>query len=169
MCGCLFLNVCLCWVFFCPCARLNECVDFCSGCRLSTGGKRSTSWSWWCLDRPVWCSHRHRVTFPVRTSAVSGTAPRRPCLGKHSISTLTYLRSESDFLLYYLVWKFWNWKSLQRELKAALVCLLQYFFLYFPGCGAYWGCKESCYAFWKGNVSSFSLMVIFVFGQTLSD
>lgn len=98
MCGCLFLNVCLCWVF-CPRARLNECVDFCSGCRLSTGGKRSTFWSWWCLDRPAWCSHRlHTVTFPVRTSAVSGTAPRRPCLGKHSISTLTYLRSESDFL-----------------------------------------------------------------------
>lgn len=42
------------------------------------------------------------MTSPMRTSAVSGTAPLRPCLGKRWISTLTYLRLETLCLIFFL-------------------------------------------------------------------
>lgn len=81
---CCFLSVCMAELV-CACLR-----------RLSIGGKRWISWSWSFLDQPVWCSlPSHKVTSPMRTSAGSGTAPPRPCLGKRWISTLTYLRLET--------------------------------------------------------------------------
>lgn len=166
--GCLFLNVCLCW-FLSLCLAEIMC------------------WRLLWLQTVHWGEALNILKLVVSRSAslVQPSSPQSD-LSYEDISrvwdrsskalpgkTLDFHFDISEvrvrFPFYYLVWKFWNWKSLQHELKAALVCFLQYFFLYFPGCGAYWGCKESCYAFWKGNISSFSLMVIFVFSQTLSD
>lgn len=93
----------LCWVLSACTGELVCVLYVCVDSRLSIGGKRWISWSWWFLDQPVWCSlHPHTVTSPTRTSAAYGTAPPRPCLGKRWISTLTYQRldSFSDFLFY---------------------------------------------------------------------